>query len=932
MAQGLDRTEITVQDANAARRRGAVATPERGLVYTPFNANLSQVGGALDGLAAALGGATRYMAKMQDDALKQADFDARQAVVQGETLDDLKARGADMYTLKAYSAFSQAAQITNAGLEAEANINPETDPAELAARTSEQFKELLGDTSDMSPAHRDMLLSTAERAAQRVLVAQTQAHTQYVKERAVQASNEYLSSEVQAAQDPMDALEIIKEFGQTEDPNISVQQRQGIIQQTLLAMAPSDVVYMLSGGTSGRSAADLSWDATIFAESSGLGDYAADGTLLESEDGALGAAQVLPTTAADPGYGVKPMQITPDMTPEQVNAERMRVGKELFFAWEKKFGSTELAHMAYNWGPGNVGTWLASGANPDEIPSETKNYLIKIAKYKQEHQQGGTPDVLSMTSALVDKFGLDVGQARAVAGTVLREHSKVEATFNINVERSRSMMIDSVGRGDLSAVDAITQLESTGWYTPEELKSTHRVLEEKQRAYTEAENQITSDMNNMVSGRIDGISPERQQTAMERLVTQYMEYSGDADKTSAEAHVVSAFAVNGTVPAHAARWFAKAFVNNGMDNEGKLTPGAQRMYSVYATLRANGHIGAADALLDKVPDATKAVLLDVYSRDANTGADMSGALQQAVIEHRAKQDAAATDKRAEAIGITEELVTAALSSAVAERQSYWITQLFRGVTGIGAKTSMQQSIEAQAPTGQMLAMIKNQAALNYDPNSGVSPEAYLRVAARQVLSASYPMLNGQTLLVKPGTDVAGMLGIDPVVLQDNPFALAEALAGFVEKNHPSYKMRADYAGPGLSPLAGQLVAVGPVGVAASVASAVANAIVPEEPAAFVFFDAPNKTLVVYPRKADPTGGEPTTDLDRPPIRVPLSDLGKYWRDQMLSDQDKSIWNSIVKNVHGALGAIEAGADKVDAAIRGYQPGTLSGMIQSNIPQ
>jgi soluble lytic murein transglycosylase-like protein len=44
----------------------------------------------------------------------------------------------------------------------------------------------------------------------------------------------------------------------------------------------------------------------------------------------------------------------------------------------RQFGTWELALKAYNWGPGNVAKWLASGSGALGEPLETRNYSAQI--------------------------------------------------------------------------------------------------------------------------------------------------------------------------------------------------------------------------------------------------------------------------------------------------------------------------------------------------------------------------------------------------------------------------------------------------------------------------------------------------------------------------------------------------------------------------
>lgn len=89
-----------------------------------------------------------------------------------------------------------------------------------------------------------------------------------------------------------------------------------------------------------------------------------------SSAGATGLMQLMPGTAANPGFGVTPAQ---DGSPQ----ENVRVGSQYLGALTQKYGSEPLAAAAYNWGPGNVDKWLAQGADPNALPQETAQYVQK---------------------------------------------------------------------------------------------------------------------------------------------------------------------------------------------------------------------------------------------------------------------------------------------------------------------------------------------------------------------------------------------------------------------------------------------------------------------------------------------------------------------------------------------------------------------------
>lgn len=111
--------------------------------------------------------------------------------------------------------------------------------------------------------------------------------------------------------------------------------------------------------------------ATAMSESGGR-RYGAGGGLLQSPKGAMGEMQVMPGTARDPGFGVRPWQGGPD--------DLARVGKDYRATMEQRYGG-DLAKMwaAYNWGPRRVDNAIAKhGENwLQAAPRETQNYVRK---------------------------------------------------------------------------------------------------------------------------------------------------------------------------------------------------------------------------------------------------------------------------------------------------------------------------------------------------------------------------------------------------------------------------------------------------------------------------------------------------------------------------------------------------------------------------
>jgi soluble lytic murein transglycosylase-like protein len=115
--------------------------------------------------------------------------------------------------------------------------------------------------------------------------------------------------------------------------------------------------------------------AAIMAKESGGRRYDRSGNILTSSKGAEGEMQVMPATARDPGFGIKPAQgNNPD--------ELRRVGDEYASVLLRRYRDPKLAMIAYNMGPGATDKWLASGADPRRLPKETQGYIggVNLAK------------------------------------------------------------------------------------------------------------------------------------------------------------------------------------------------------------------------------------------------------------------------------------------------------------------------------------------------------------------------------------------------------------------------------------------------------------------------------------------------------------------------------------------------------------------------
>ena len=130
-------------------------------------------------------------------------------------------------------------------------------------------------------------------------------------------------------------------------------------------------------------------------------DYDTKGNPLTSPVGAKYAMQVMPATARDPGFGIKPAQSD---SPDEYN----RVGRELYSKLLDKYGDPKLAAIAYNMGPGKTDKWLSSGADMATLPQESRQYA-------QGFKEGGVAHFVvgGSTQDQIDALGAQLDQARS---------------------------------------------------------------------------------------------------------------------------------------------------------------------------------------------------------------------------------------------------------------------------------------------------------------------------------------------------------------------------------------------------------------------------------------------------------------------------------------------------------------------------------------
>ena len=176
-------------------------------------------------------------------------------------------------------------------------------------------------------------------------------------------------------------------------------------------------------------------------ESGKLGDFTRDGSPVRSKAGALYRNQVMPATAKNPGFGIRPADESG--TPEQVAAEYNRVGDELLSALIQRYGNAQHALAAYNAGHGAVDAAISKAARSaklaagdpkvpalgwlDFLPAETKAYVSKGMELFNAGVAPSKPTELDFVNSAVKALGANppIEQVKMTTEEARRRYSLI---------------------------------------------------------------------------------------------------------------------------------------------------------------------------------------------------------------------------------------------------------------------------------------------------------------------------------------------------------------------------------------------------------------------------------------------------------------------------------------------------------------------------
>ena len=196
------------------------------------------------------------------------------------------------------------------------------------------------------------------------------------------------------------------------------------------------------------------YNITMQSESGGK-RYDKSGNLTESPKGALGEYQVMPGTAKDPGFGVKPAK---DDSPEEL----ARVGREYLDVMIKRYDG-DLAKMwgAYNAGPGTVDELVKQYGNDwlSHAPKETQDYVQKnVAAWSKRNRDAVKfMSVAEFSTRAKEVFGNDRQAYQAAVDDYMRRTRAFEASDRQEQEDTLISVFNMADEGK-----TMTEIEQSG--------------------------------------------------------------------------------------------------------------------------------------------------------------------------------------------------------------------------------------------------------------------------------------------------------------------------------------------------------------------------------------------------------------------------------------------------------------------------------------
>lgn len=579
-----------------------------GMVMSPRPSSMKNVGEESRQLSEVLesaGAAFESFARKKQD---EGRVDGMLSRARGETELEIADKGE--YAVEGYHAMDARINANTWYQEQLAHIAEDgrkTAPADYEKQLSQSFK-TLSDSIGKDDYTRKYAASLAEQHYPLLMSQQVKSHNEWVKEENVRSKSGLVFSSLRTPNlnAPGDVSEA-KELVDTNVTGLPDELDKKANTEGITAALNSDVPGMTSklsqlgflpkemefAGEKSSEYKNL-LNAVETVESNNR-DYNDAGTVVTSSKGAKYKMQVMPDTAKDPGYGIKPAA---NDSPEEYN----RVGKEKLQMLYNRYGNSIVASMAYNAGEKVVDDYIKKVGTPGANISmeqfvanfpieETRNHAIKIADKMKMNLESAAFD----KGAAMQNF-LSKGYTPEQATSIINEYSKYTERQQNKFNADRVMTEQSIingARNDGNLPQALQQIQiqklQNGYDDAWANKMTTSVVGAI-RTYNK-DGKKRQEINHAVAtNTISVLSPKDQQTAIDtvkqNIIAEETAKGLGEDETGQNVmrRTISTLAENSVVDEKMAKGLSASLSGGILGKDGQVNDRALNAYQLYTTI------------------------------------------------------------------------------------------------------------------------------------------------------------------------------------------------------------------------------------------------------------------------------------------------------------------------------------------------------------
>jgi len=606
MVQGYERRDVVQDPALAAslQPKQADSVP-LSPVMAPRPSSMAKVGERERELASVLGQASLGFEKYMQKKQAQWELQGKMAYAEGKTEEEIVAQG-NRYTTAGFMGMKAktAANVWQQNALSEIENGDKTmSSSDYQKKLSGQFKELTDKVAGADDYTRNLLSAIAEDMFPKLVAQHVQSNNSYNQQQTVDSYGGMLVSEAERfdPKDPQKAHQELEELMSPEISGLSPDVHHKTVANAIeLNLNEGNGVLFETLGMSDKE------KAAVFEKSAGLPEGLVSAVIYHesrgnryavSPKGAKSEMQVMDKTNLDPGYGVTPAA-------DDSLVERARVGRDYLAAMNKEFGgNTEVALMAYNWGPGNVKDWIAAGANQKDVPAVTKKYVqnIKESMGTLDGVNGKTRN--ASIAALVDK-GYSLADIQKIENAYDTYATRKSQEFNKDrLLTEDTILKDAAKSGNYpESVDMISQVKEVRGYSDDWANSMAAKAKTEIAKYEKARQETAEIGAALSSDRVAMLTPEKQQKAldMEReRVSGVLDGQGsmpiDQKREQLQNHMLDVSIKNNVVDKTLQKEIAMGLSGSVIDEKtGSVKSGALNSYKAFLKLKQSGNYSLAN--------------------------------------------------------------------------------------------------------------------------------------------------------------------------------------------------------------------------------------------------------------------------------------------------------------------------------------------------